>query len=276
MSENRKYKIGAISKLLGIPIQTLHYYEQCGFVSPQKDSSSKYRYYDAWDVNYLLDGKQLRSYDFSNAEIEEMINCSSVEDIQAKFDQQERRLVDRMYHYQAVLDELNAEKKRLAAFRDDLGKFSETKSPQLYFNPYRLKNSYRSSTDREDIPRIDNWLSHMPFIKATFKITRESIDRKGSADFDYWWGFSVPPKRAKEMNIPTHDAEYMASQLCQYTVFTAHSQNTFIPSVYEQVFTPLWRRGFEISDAPVGRLIVRAHEEGEYTRYFEIWVPVAN
>ena len=65
-----KYKIGTISKLLGIPIQTLHYFEECGFVTPSKDSKSNYRYYDAWDVNFLLDSRYLRSFEFSNAEIE--------------------------------------------------------------------------------------------------------------------------------------------------------------------------------------------------------------
>lgn len=271
---NDKYKIGTISKLLGIPIQTLHYYEKCGFVTPLKDQNSNYRYYDVWDVNYLLDSKQLRSFNFSNAEIEQIINNDCVVEIQRKFDKQENKLLDLIYHYQAVLDTLNAEKKRLSAFHQQIGKFTEKNNPRLYFNRYRLNNSYRISEDRNEIPQIDNWLSHMPFVTATFKITQESLNKKEPQAIDYWWGFSISTKKAKELNIPLQGAEYISSQKCIYTVFSAHSQNTFVPSLYKQVFQPLWAAGHEISDTPVGRLIVRAHEQNQYTRYFEIWVPV--
>ncbi|CPR16756.1 MerR family transcriptional regulator [Brenneria goodwinii] len=269
-----KYKIGAISKLLGIPVQTLRYYEECGFVTPRKDKTSNYRYYDAWDVNYLLDSKHLRSFKFSNTEIEQLINKDCVAHIQEKYAQQEKKLLDIIYHYQLVLDELNAEQKRLAAFQDYIGTFTEMNNPQLYFSPYRNNNSYQTLKGRNEITHIDNWISHMPFIKATFKIVQNSISKENPQALVYCWGFSVSIKKAKEMNISTQNAEYISSQKCIYTVFSAHNQNTFALSLYQQVFQPLWDAGYEISDAPVGRLIVRAHEDAEYTRYFEIWVPV--
>jgi hypothetical protein len=32
--------------------------------------------------------------------------------------------------------------------------------------------------------------------------------------------------------------------------------------------------GHRIVDRPMGNLIVRLHEEGGFTRYFEVWTPV--
>lgn len=271
---SQKYKIGTISKILGIPIQTLHYYEKCGFVSPLKDEESNYRYYDTWDVNYLFDSKHLRSFNFSNAEIRQMINKDSVHEIQQKYAKQEKKLLDLIYHYQNVLDTLHAEKLRLSAFHENIGEFTELKGPQWYFTPYRLNNSYRTPEEQSEIPQIDNWLSNMPFVAATFKITLESINKEEAQALDYWWGFSISTKKAKELGMNTECAEYIPSKACVYTVFSAHNKNTFVPSLYEQVFQPLWAAGYEISDAPVGRLIVRSHEEETYTRYFEIWVPI--
>jgi len=272
MSE--KYKIGEISKLLGIPIQTLHYYEKCGFVTPQKDKSSHYRYYDAWDVNYLLDSKYLRSFNFSNAEIEKIINNDSIEGIKSRFSKQEERLIELIYHYQNVLDVLHSEQSRLSKFANHIGTFTEMNSPQIYFLPYRIKNSYQILEGGSSIPRIDEWLSHMPFITATFKLSHDGIVKGKPESLVYLWGFSVSTKRAKELTIPTQNAEYIPSLKCLYTVFSAHDQNTFARSLCEQVLDPLWSSGYEISDSPIGRLIVRAHEDGEYTRYFEIWIPV--
>jgi len=271
-----KYKIGDISKLLGIPIQTLHYYEKCGFVTPSKDEQNHYRYYDAWDVNFLLDSKYLRSLRFSNAEIEQMINKDSMEEIHSRFDTQEKKLLDIIYHYQAVLDELYSENRRLSSFQNHIEKFQEMKSPQLLFNRYRFNNTYNIATDQNgEMPRISSWLEHLPFVKATFIISHEGIKEKKQEELAYWWGFSVSPGRAKELQIPTEaPVQYVPSRKSVYTVFSAHEANTFIPSLYAKVLKPIWEMGYEISDFPIGRLLVRSHEEKQYTRYFEIWVPV--
>jgi DNA-binding transcriptional MerR regulator len=272
---DEKYKVGEISRLLGIPIQTLHYYEKCGFVSPQKDKYTSYRYYDAWDVNYLLDSKYLHSFAFTNAEIEQMLNKSTIEDIQKKFDNKEEKLIDLVIHYQKVLDVLSTEKKRLASIQEHTGKFTETKSPPLFFTPYRLNNSYQDLKKQKKIPQINSWLSRLPFVTATFKIAIESLKTTDSRELNYWWGYSVSPNAAREMNISTQGcAEYIPSKKCMYTVFSAHDKNTFIPSLYDQVIQPIRKDGYEINDEPVGKLIIRFHDGEKFIRYFEIWVPV--
>ncbi|MDR1573273.1 MAG: MerR family transcriptional regulator, partial [Clostridiales Family XIII bacterium] len=70
----KKYKIGAVTKLLNLSEDTLRYYESRGVVAPQKDEESGYRYYDAWDLNFLLDGIWYRSFDFPLKDVVKMIN----------------------------------------------------------------------------------------------------------------------------------------------------------------------------------------------------------
>ena len=50
-----RYKIGDVSRILGISTDLLRYYEKKGVVKPQKDQSNDYRYYDTWDINFLID-----------------------------------------------------------------------------------------------------------------------------------------------------------------------------------------------------------------------------
>lgn len=273
---DEKYKIGTISKLLGIPIQTLHYFETCGFVTPSKDSKSNYRYYDAWDVNFLLDSRFLRSFEFSNPEIEAMINTDDLSSLITRFGNQEKKLLDMIQHYQGILDELHQDKIRISRHQEYLGQFQTEKSPQMFFYPYRRNNNFETGVKGDTaIPDITGWLDNMPFVKATFRIPAECLKQRDKDRLEYIWGFSVSTRRMKELQLEMDETvEYCSSRQCLYTVFKAYGRNTFIPSLYEQVFKPVWERGYEITDSPVGRLLVRIHEDGVFTRFFEIWIPV--
>lgn len=270
-----KYKIGTISKLLGIPIQTLHYFEECGFVTPSKDSKSNYRYYDAWDVNFLLDSRYLRSFEFSNAEIEEMINRDDFQKMNARFADQERKLLNLIQHYQDILDELHSEKDRINRHKDHLGKFKADKSPRIFFDPYRRNNDFTSMAKGEGgLPDITQWLDSMPIARATFQIPGHGLDPGKKEGIEYIWGFSVPTDRVRDLALSMEEhVEYCPSRQCLYTVFKAYGRNTFTKCLYEQVLLPIWDMGYEITESLIGRLLMRIHEDGVFTRYFEVWVP---
>ncbi|MGM0216712.1 MerR family transcriptional regulator [Enterococcus sp. AZ109] len=270
-----RYKIGTISKLLGIPIQTLHYYEKCGFVTPSKDEHSNYRYYNTWDINYLLDSKFLRSFEFPNTVIEQIVNKDDVQSIYSRYESQEYYLLHQIQHYQGLLEELHTEKTKLARFEKAIGKLVERRSPEMFLNSYRYNNQFRTMDSEEEVPQLFDWISHFPYVKATFMIDVETNSDVSKGNLDYWWGFSVSPKKARELSIPTFEiADYFPARNSLYTVFKASAQDTFVPSVVEQVLKPIIRQGYEIVDKPIGRLIIRSHQEDRYERVFEIWVPV--
>lgn len=270
-----KYKIGEISKLFGIPIQTLHYFEKCGFISPEKDMQNNYRYYTAWDVNALLDSKYLHSFCFSNAEIRQILNHDDLKTITDRLDAQEKNFLDIIYHHQAILNELHEKKRMLLSLPMLTGKFKEITRTHLFFNPYRVNNSYPSAENRTQPIQVKEWLPFQPFIKATFMIPFENIQACTLEKADCLWGFSISPERAKELQMPTGiPVEYIPAQRCIYTIFAATGTHTFIHALQKEVFSPLTANGYTIADAPIGKLLVRSHEGGQYTRYFEIWVPI--
>ena len=59
------YKIGEVSKLLDIPIETIRYYESKKIISLKRANDSNYREYETWDIYYLLECKKFRSYNLS-------------------------------------------------------------------------------------------------------------------------------------------------------------------------------------------------------------------
>ncbi len=272
---NEKYKIGTISKILGIPSQTLHYYEKCGFVTPEKDAQSGYRYYDAWDINFLLDSKYWQSYEFSTNNVEQMINTDTISDVQNRLSLQKEYLTTKLVHYQNLICQIEEEKQRISMISEHKNHYEIMNSPILYYDTYRKNNIYQSSESPENLPQMTNWIKAFPFVQATFIVDKESILSENNFPLSYWWGFSVTPSKARAMNFGfCNQASFLPSMKCIYTIFEASTRDTFSTALLEQVFKPVQAQKYQIIANPVGRLIVRTHAPGKYTRYFEIWIPV--
>ncbi|MBF7097869.1 MerR family transcriptional regulator [Alkalibacter mobilis] len=82
-----KFKIGEVSKILDIPMQTLRFYESKNIVKPSKDHINKYRYYDEWDINFLAECKKYKCFDFKLAEVEEIIHNDSLSTLIERMDE---------------------------------------------------------------------------------------------------------------------------------------------------------------------------------------------
>ena len=71
------FKIGEISKLYGIGVDSIRYYEEIGIIKPMR-SESGYRYYsihDIWRLNVIRD---LRSIGFTMEQIRKYLNHHTV------------------------------------------------------------------------------------------------------------------------------------------------------------------------------------------------------
>lgn len=70
----RFYQIGEMSKLCGIPIRTLHYYNQIGLLTPERvDTITGYRYYSHSQLYTVNSIKHFKSAGFSLKEIETLL-----------------------------------------------------------------------------------------------------------------------------------------------------------------------------------------------------------
>ena len=72
------YKINEISKLYGIGVDSLRYYEKLGILRPRRDTNG-YRLYDLKDMYKLTVIRDLRKLDFSMAQIREFLEGQSVD-----------------------------------------------------------------------------------------------------------------------------------------------------------------------------------------------------
>ncbi|WP_101697039.1 MerR family transcriptional regulator [Clostridium minihomine] len=76
------YKINEISKLYGIGVDSLRYYEKIGVLKPRRDTNG-YRLYSLKDIYKLNIIRDLRQLDFSMKQIKEYLDHQSVEQTMA-------------------------------------------------------------------------------------------------------------------------------------------------------------------------------------------------
>ena len=136
------YKIGEFSKLVGISVKTLRYYDECGVLKPSKiDTFTGYRYYSDNDIMDFEFIKMLKSLDFTLDEIVRYKDCLDEDIIIKKKKEIEERMYilkkqyDRLLIMQKevsnkeILENVTEEERVLKRKYEkrDIGKYNETK-----------------------------------------------------------------------------------------------------------------------------------------------------
>ena len=276
-----KYKIGDISKLLGIPVQTLRYYEEQGIVHPQKDENTGYRYYNAWDMNNILDSLHFRALDFTLSQTNQILNADSLEVICQEYVRQEKEVLKQIEKYKAMLQVLSRQRQHYQIFKYDRGVFKTCMCPGLLFHRHRFRDTFQTPDGSKDFNKLKmemgKWTAMIPNVTATFIVPRTTLEETEQGALKYWWGWSMPVEEAQQkgMEIGTPN-EYLPSCHCIYTVFEAAEEGTFAHALYNKVLQPVMKQGYIINGNPMGRLIIKEHDEdGCIHRYFEAWIPIA-
>ncbi|MGU3437388.1 MerR family transcriptional regulator [Actinomycetes bacterium M1A6_2h] len=107
-----KATVGAVAKLVGISVRTLHHYDEIGLVVPSSRTSAGYRTYSDSDVERLYSVLSYRELGFPLEEIQVLLDDPSV-DAMAHLRRQRALLDERIDHLQSMaiaLDRLLEEK----------------------------------------------------------------------------------------------------------------------------------------------------------------------
>lgn len=110
-----KYKIGDVARILGISTDLLRYYEKKGVVRPVKDKANDYRYYEAWDINFLMDCLWMKGFGFGIEEIGHMVTSCPYDELMDHFRHKEGDLAEELKWKELVLRRLRRHRKEVAA-----------------------------------------------------------------------------------------------------------------------------------------------------------------
>ena len=91
-------RIGEFSKLTGLSIRALHYYEHLSLLNPAKiDLKSNYRYYSASQIKIANQIKNLQDIGFSLQDIKEILENPNSNNIQKKIDRRQQEIQQQLF-----------------------------------------------------------------------------------------------------------------------------------------------------------------------------------
>lgn len=263
-----KYRIGEVARILGISTDLLRYYEKKGVVTPEKDSSNDYRYYDSWDINFLVDCLWFKNFGFSIEQIADMVKIPGARELSELFSDKEDELRRTIKRCELLL--LRSERHRgdLQKTQDLLYRCRIEDSPEFVRFINREGQEYFNTPQTERLAR--QWLAAMPFNRRCFEISERSGEDACR------WGYSLDMDYVRELEFevcPPMTA--VPSRRSVHTVFkSAGGRDGFAPSLLDYALDYTREIGARPASAIHGVLLASVMEEGKLTGYFEAWIPV--
>lgn len=146
--------VNEVSKLTGITVRTLHYYDEIGLLSPTTKTNAGYRLYDDEALKILQQILFFRELDFSLTEIKQIITASSF-DVQAALKNHKELLILKREHIDDLIklvDKTIKEEKNMSFEEFDVSRIDEYKEEVIerWGNTEQYKQSMEKSKKYSD------------------------------------------------------------------------------------------------------------------------------
>ena len=267
-----KYKIGDVSRILGVSTDILRYYERKGVVTPEKDETNDYRYYDSWHINFLMDCLWFKNYGFSIEQIADMVRIPTAGDLSELFSLKEEELRAQIRRCELLLKRSAEHRAELALIDRLLYKCEIAQSPEYIRFIDRIGQNYMTDSVTNETAKA--WLEALPFNHRYFEMPSEAV-MPGNED-DYRWGYSLSAEYAGELGFTVKPPMIrFPSRKCIHTVFkNSGGKGGFSPSLLEYTLEYARKEGIAVYGPIHGTLLCSVMEDGVLTGYFEAWIPI--
>ncbi len=263
-----KYKIGDVARILGISADLLRYYEKKGVVTPMKDKLNDYRYYDAWDINFLMDCLWFKNFGFTIEQIADIVRTPRASDISDVLEYKEDELRSTIKRCELLLRRSGEHRQGLELIPALLGRCEISDSPEVIRYLNRFGDEYLTNAGLERITQA--WLRVLPFNHRYFEMAEDGHGE------DYRWGFSLGPDYARELDFPLLPPFVrMPAQRSIHTVFKSRGKGNFSPRLLDYAFDYAKSKAMEVCGPARGVLLSSLLENGDFCGYFEAWLPIA-
>lgn len=267
-----KYKIGDVARILGVSPDLLRYYEKKGVVSPEKDSNNDYRYYDSWDINFLMDCLWFKNFGFSIEQIADIVHIPSVSELTGLMIKKEAELQETISRCQLLLKRSEEHRSKLAEIDRLLYRCEICDSPEFIRFINRIGDSYDVGSELQDLAR--QWLKVLPFNHRYFEMTPglPLAENEGNCR----WGFSITRDYLDLLNVEIKaPIAVIPSKRSIHTIFkNSGGRGSFRPSLLQYAEDYAKSQNLHLSGPISGILLASVLEGDNLTGYFEAWLPI--
>lgn len=267
-------RIGEVSKLLDLPVETIRFYEQQDIIKPSRKKDSKYRTYETWDIFYLLDCMKYRNLDFSVKDISRILHTEALDFLVEKIETKEET-VRREIQYKILLTEyLENYKRKLETIALNQGNFWFCRQPERkYLFCTKREGETYSDFDYTN-PLFAAWMKKSPFVGAAQHISLEDLSSRDTVNRDFW-SLIIESHYIPILQLPENKSvKTIPSQLCLSTIINAGDRGELSLKLLGPAISYIHQSGYRICDEITGNLLVRIHQKDKYCRYLEMMIPV--
>jgi DNA-binding transcriptional MerR regulator len=266
-----RYKIGDVSKILGISPDLLRYYEKKGVVKPVKDQNNDYRYYEPWDINFLIDCLWFKNFGFGLDQVAHMVSSCDLEELTGIMAGKETEIEETIRRQELLLRRARQHIREVSQVKSMIGHCDLVDAPEVY----RYLNRFNSQFDRsKPLQELTHqWLEYMPFTHRCFSIQESDLK---SAQDNYAWGFSLGMDYVRDLNVPLNEpVVHLPAVPAIHSAFTSSGKGAFSPRHLDFMLDFAEEQGLEVCGSARGNLVCSVlDEEEKLTGYFEVWLPV--
>ena len=265
-----RYKIGDVAKILGISPDLLRYYEKKGVVKPIKDRNNDYRYYESWDINFLIDCLWYKNFGFSIDQVARIVSRCGMEDILSMMEEKEGEIEASIRRQELLLRRTREHLAEVQRIGERLGKCDLVYSPEIVRYLNRYNRLYDNSAALQQLSQ--QWLEYMPMIHRCFEIEREDLQNKTE---NYAWGFSLGMDYVRELEVPVEmPVKHLPSEPSVHSVFKSSGKDAFSPRHLKFLMDYVREHQLTVTGNARGNLICSVLEQDQLTGYFEVWLPI--
>jgi len=267
-----RYKIGELTALLGIPPETIRFYERKGLIKPIIDEKNRYRYFGLEDFIKLLILKSLRGFEFTLDETLSVMGEPSAEQRIAIMKHKKAKYQEQIEKYHRLTNHADGYISALENAVSKLWQCEITQSPPMY-SYIILDNQYLYDGTLEINALAQKWLSYSPYVHIAFEFSKEDLI-KHNRNKPFRFGFSIFEHEAIAQNVDIGSpVKYHPGQMCVYTVFCI-DKNEHPFDHLDYLFEYIADRSFNVAGDALGHLIYQSYKDSKPIGYYQLWIPI--
>ncbi|WP_215695779.1 MerR family transcriptional regulator [Clostridium sp. MCC353] len=265
-----EYRIGVVSKLLGISAEGLRLYEREGILNSRREEGGGYRLYGHLDITALMRARSYHNSGFSLKETEYLINTSDVKGVLESYRKRQEDLEQEIAVKQKMLEymkEIHSLSERIAA---DLWCIRKEKRPEMY--RFEFMDGDRLIIGPEKYEEFQTWVNLAPFAfpaqRNDWKAVLNGEDHSISA-------LGIFGKDAEFLGIGEREGIVRHPPCeCLYTVVKLEGEEALSYQYLNHLVEYVKNNHIHVVGDPIARTFLSMNKRENYTRYRQIWVPV--
>lgn len=272
----QRYRIGEVSKMVDVPVETIRFLEQKGLVSPEKNTETGYRFYSVWDINLILDYKKFRKIGFSSRETVDLVRDSSFADLLEQLDAKRREAAYLSHFYQAKALKLKNFQSVLRNAPELVGKYYIMNRPENYslFTRAHSDGNLKMTNARDTEGGFEEVTRNYPFVEHIYRLKKGELMLPEDQE-EAEWGFTVKKYWADRLGIQLLPRmEHIRPVTALFTVITLEEREYFTRSAAENALRYMEDHHYTLCGDILGVYIATDREGGRNVRYMELWMPI--